>query len=305
MPLVLLADAGGTAEAAWLAQTNKDGELETIGFYSKSFSQTMRRQGHCPRGPRSHFRTAGRASVRALVAIPGDGVHRLPAPHICEGSTRSELSSRWLDKLQDIRYKLVYERGRDNEVADAFSRLDLHGPDLLSAAGTAPAIDDLLEHLEGTTAQRARSVWIHVADYTDEACKATQIGRGRAGMGNLMSKSTPTPEALAAHHDLRILRFDPHIAVELTRQVLLSDSPAAILLPLDITGSVGADQRAPQYRASSRPRGLPTSEHMWVATPYGSCTASTVLRMTCASLPLFQPRNLPRTRWCLHASRAP
>ena len=156
-------------------------------------------------------------------------------------STKSELSSRFLDKLQDIRYTIRYRRGSENIVADAFSRLDLHGPDQLSPAGTATALDDLFDHLTGTAAQKAKNVWVYVSEYTDDAYRLTQSWRGRAGVGGLMSKSAPTEAMLNTVHDLRILRFDPHVAVELSREVLKQPIPTAILLPLDLTGQIGAD----------------------------------------------------------------
>jgi hypothetical protein len=156
-------------------------------------------------------------------------------------STKSELSSRFLDKLQDIRYTIRYKRGSENIVADAFSRLDLNGPDRLSPTGTATALDDLFDHLTGTAAQSARNVWIYVSEYTDEAYRLAQSWRGRAGAGGAMSKSAPVPAALNTVHDLRILRFDPHVAVEMARQVLRQPIPTAILVPLDLTGQIGAD----------------------------------------------------------------
>ena len=244
MPLVIHTDASGTAEAAWVAQRDDEGNLHTIAFFSKSFSQTMRRQG-----------ATAREAHAVIFALNAARVYCHSSPYevtvytdcrsliFVKDSTRSELSSRFLDKLQDIRYVIRYKRGVDNHVADAFSRLDLHGPDQLSPAGTATALDDLFDHLSGTAAQRAKNVWVYVSEYTDEAYRLTQSWRGRAGVGGIMSKSAPVESTLNTEHDLRILRFDPHVAVEMTREVLKKPIPTAILLPLDLTGQVGADSK--------------------------------------------------------------
>ena len=44
-PLVLYTDASGVAEGAYLSQLLPSGELQTVAFYSKSFSAAMRKQG--------------------------------------------------------------------------------------------------------------------------------------------------------------------------------------------------------------------------------------------------------------------
>lgn len=244
LPLVMHTDASGTAEAAWLAQTDAEGHVRTIAFYSKSFSQTMRRQGATAREAHavvfglhaarvychsSPFETTVFTDCRSLTFV--------------KDSTRSELSSRFLEKLQDIRYKLRYKRGVENTVADAFSRLDLYGPDELSPAGTATALDDLLEHLDGTHVHSARDVWTYMSEFTDTAYRCVQAWRGRAGARSKMSKAAPSEHVLNQRHDLRILRFDPHVAVDLARKVLVQPIPTAILLPLDLTGQIGADTK--------------------------------------------------------------
>ena len=246
MPLVLSCDASGVAEGGWLAQQDKNGTLHTIAFFSKSFSPTMRRAG-----------ATAREAHAAIYALNASRLycHSSPFPvtvftdcrslTFVRDSTNSELSSRFLDKVQDIDYVLRYRKGSENTVCDAFSRLESDGPDALSPAGTATALDDLLEHLDGSPVQRARNVWVHVAEYTDEAYRLVQAWRGRAGVGGAMSKAAPTEETLRAHHDLRVLRFAPHVAVEMARVVLKQPIPTALLLPLDLIGQVGADRNGP------------------------------------------------------------
>jgi hypothetical protein len=243
-PLCLACDASGYAQAGWLYQLDPQGNQHTIAFFSKSFSQTMRRQGATAREAHAVIYALDAARVYC---------HSSPFPvtvytdcrslTFVKDSSRSELSSRFLSKIQDINYVIRYRRGADNYVPDAFSRLQLDGPDLLSPAGTATALDDLFGHLDGTPVQRARNVWVYVSEYTDEAYRLTQIWRGRAGVGGAMSKSAPTDATLEEEHDLRILRFDAHVAVELARIVLRKAIPTAILLPLDLTGQIGADEK--------------------------------------------------------------
>ena len=242
MPLVLHTDASGTAEAAWLSQKAPDGELLTIGFWSKTFSQTMRRQGATAR--EAHAVVYGLDAIKMYShASPFEVTVYTDCRSLTfvKDSTRSELSSRYLERIQDTRYKIVYKRGADNVVADAFSRLDLDGPDHLSPTGTATALDDVLRHLEGTPVQRAANVWVYVSEMTDEAYRMVQSWRGRAGVGGAMSKAAPDEHMFEAQHGLRILRFDPHIAVEMAREALRSTVPTAILMPLDLTGQIGAD----------------------------------------------------------------
>ena len=246
MRLVLSTDASAYAEGGWLAAQDENGALHTIAFFSKSFSPTMRRQG-----------ATSREAHAVIWALNASRLycHSSPFPitvftdcrslTFVKDSTSSELSSRFLDKLQDLRYELRYRKGSDNVVCDAFSRLEQDGPDVLSPAGTATALDDLLQHLDGTPSQLARDVWVHVAEYTDEAYRVVQRWRNRAGASGAMSKSAPTETALNAEHDLRILRFPPHVAVDMARAVLRRAIPTALLLPLDLTGQIGVDVDGP------------------------------------------------------------
>ena len=150
-------------------------------------------------------------------------------------STRSELSLRFLQKIEDQRFVIRYKKVAENQVADAYSRLPLLGPDLLSPAGTAIALDDLLEHVADSPLRRARTVWVHMSEYVEEAYRAVQLWRSEK---NAMCRSAPVPAELARRHDFRVLRFDAHQAVEGARSVLSSPCPAAILMPLDLSGSI-------------------------------------------------------------------
>ena len=158
LPLVLHTDASGVAEAAWLAQQRPNGDLATIAFYSRGFSERMRRQGATAH--EAHAVIYGLHAARVYC-------HSSPYPTtvftdcrsltFVKDSSRSELSVRFLQNLQDHRYIIRYKRGTENQVADAFSRIPMHGPDTPTRAGTAIAIDDLLEHLSDSRVQRKTS----------------------------------------------------------------------------------------------------------------------------------------------------
>ena len=95
-PLVVHCDASGSAKGAWLAQVLPSGDLQTIAFYSKSFSAAMRKQGATAR------------EAHAVVFAPRAArVYTLSSPHpttvytdcrSLKDSTRSELSLRFLQK---------------------------------------------------------------------------------------------------------------------------------------------------------------------------------------------------------------
>eukprot|EP00750_Incisomonas_marina_P026761 INCI5944.2.p1 GENE.INCI5944.2~~INCI5944.2.p1 ORF type:complete len:611 (+),score=47.84 INCI5944.2:299-2131(+) len=138
-------------------------------------------------------------------------------------SSRSELSVRFLQNLQDHRYIIRYKRGTENQVADAFSRIPMHGPDTPTRAGTAIAIDDLLEHLSDSRVHSAKNVWVYVAEHIEEAYRSVQLWRG-------------------PQQNVQLLRLDPHHAVEWARAALEQPCPTAILLPLDLTGQLGVDE---------------------------------------------------------------
>ena len=270
-PLVLHTDASGIAEAAWLAQKRPDGELVTIAFYSKGFSERMRRQGATAR--EAHAVIYGLHAARVYC-------HSSPFPTtvftdcrsltFVKDSSRSELSVRFLQHLQDHRYVIRYKRGSENQVADAFSRIPMLGHDLPTRAGTAIALDDLLEHLAGTSAHLARRVWVYMAEHNEEAYRSVQLWRGKHNLRNKMCSSAPSPELFRSVHDLRILRFDPHDAVERARQALLQPCPTAILLPLDLAGNLGVDENGntiPSVRNAvlrAHMRAYVGSNNLWV-----------------------------------------
>ena len=53
-----------------------------------------------------------------------------------------------------------------------------------------------------------------------------------------MDQGSPKPSLLSARHDLRIVRPDVHKCLDVTRQLRSDDSPACILIPLDLTVQV-------------------------------------------------------------------
>ena len=236
LPLVVHCDASGSAEGAWLAQVLPSGDLQTIAFYSKSFSAAMRKQG-----------ATAREAHAVIFALHAARVYTLSSPHpttvytdcrsltFVKDSTRSELSLRFLQKIEDQRFVIRYKKGSENTVADAYSRLPLLGPDLLSPAGTAIALDDLLDHVADSPLRQARTVWVHMTEYVEEAYRVVQLWRKEK---NVMSRSAPIQAELARRHDFRILRFDAHQAVEGARNILSSPCPAAILMPLDLSGGI-------------------------------------------------------------------
>ena len=99
LPLVVHCDASGSAEGAWLAQVLPSGDLQTIAFYSKSFSAAMRKQG-----------ATAREAHAVVFALHAARVYTLSSPHpttvytdrrsltFVKDSTRSELSLRFLQK---------------------------------------------------------------------------------------------------------------------------------------------------------------------------------------------------------------
>lgn len=250
LPLVLHTDASGVAEAAWLAQQRPSGELESIAFYSKGFSERMRRQGATSR--EAHAVIFGLHAARVYCH---SSIHPTTVFTDCRSltfvkdSSKSELSVRFLQQLQDHRFVIKYKRGSDNIVADAFSRIPMHGPNEPTRAGTATALDDLLQHLTGTSVHSAKNVWVHVAEYSEDAYRTVQLWRGQQQLRNKMCNAAPTPEVMSQQHDLRILRFDPHEAVELAREALRQDCPTAILFPLDLTGQVSVDEHGNTIRS--------------------------------------------------------
>lgn len=240
--LVLHTDASGVAEAAWLEQVHSDGKRETLAFYSKTFTPTMRKMGATVREAHAVIWALHKIRIFSLSSTRPTKVYTdCRSLTFVKNSTRSELSMRFLQKIEDQRFTIHYKPGKDNVVADAFSRLPAKGQQDLEKAGVMIALDDLMAHFTTGNVPTGGRIWVYVAEHRDDAYRQVQLWRRRNGHTSAMVCKSPSEDLTQQKFDLRIIRPEVHEAVRWARLLLAGDQPTAILMPLDLVSAIPVD----------------------------------------------------------------
>ena len=233
LPYVIHCDASDFAGGCWLAQRPARGDLNTVAFFSTTFNHkqldwsAFQKEAYILLWSLSKCRNYIVASPHETTVY--SDAHSL---QYVDASTRSELSTRLLAKVADLRFKVLHIPGCDNTVADGLSRFRMAGIGRLHPKGKEEALRLLLNKLP-TPTKNLTQFRVYMSGMNQAAYRIIQAWRNQRN-----AMDTKRPKDGECGGALNIVHVDVMHQVDMARLLLTQAQHACQLMCTDVISRI-------------------------------------------------------------------